>query len=83
MEFGITAGAGPAERYVSPSDLPAGTPVRSVRLWLLLRGDRAEAREIDQPALAYANRAWPAERSRLRRLLATRSVALRNGEVEP
>lgn len=83
VEFGIAAGAGPPERYVNPSDLPGGTPVRSVRLWLLLRSDRPEARDIDQPALAYANRAWPAERSRLRRLLATRSVALRNGEVEP
>ena len=83
VEFGIAAGAGPAERYVDPADLPAGTPVRSVRLWMLVRGDRPEAREIDQPALAYADRAWPAERSHLRRLLATRSVALRNGEVEP
>jgi hypothetical protein len=83
VEFGIAAGAGPAQRYFSPADLPAGMPVRSVRLWLLLRSDRPEAREIDQPALAYANRSWPAERSRLRRLLATRSVALRNGEVQP
>jgi type IV pilus assembly protein PilW len=75
VEFGLVAADGAAERYVGPAELPAGASVRSVRLWLLLRGDR--------PALAYANRAWPAERSRLRRLLATRSIALRNGQVQP
>jgi type IV pilus assembly protein PilW len=85
LEFGLAAedAAAGAERYVSPADLPAGAAVRSVRLWLLLRSDRPEAREIVQPALAYANRSWPAERSRLRRLVASRSVTLRNGEVRP
>lgn len=83
VEFGLAAEEGLAERYVSPSAVPAGATIRSVRLWLLLRSDRPEARDLDQPALAYANRVWPAESSRLRRLLATRSVALRNAEPPP
>jgi type IV pilus assembly protein PilW len=83
VEYGIGGAGGAGARFVDPSALPAGAAVRSVRLWLLLRSDRPEPRLLDQPALTYANRAWPAERSRLRRLLATRTVALRNGALAP
>ncbi len=83
VEYGLAASSAGGTRFVDPSALPAGAAVSAVRLWLLMRSDRPEPRELLQPALAYANRSWPVERSRLRRLVVTRTVALRNGETRP
>jgi len=86
VEYGLaaeTAAVAAPTRYVSPAELPAGAQVSALRLWLLVRSDVPESQLIDLPPLDYANRSWPAERSRYRRALATRSVALRNGAVQP
>lgn len=80
VEYGL---ADAAPGYVDPAGLPADARIASLRLWLLLASDRPEARELALPALTYANRHWPAERSRFRRVLVSRTVALRNGRVQP
>jgi len=59
-------------------DVHADAIVQSVYLWVLARSDLPEAVESSWPALAYADRRLDAEWSRWPRLLATRSVRLRN-----
>lgn len=59
-------------------DVDADATVQSVYLWVLVRSDLPEAVESSWPALAYADRRLDAEWSRWPRLLATRSVRLRN-----
>jgi type IV pilus assembly protein PilW len=86
VEYGLAPNAADAAapaRYVSPAALPSGVQVTSLRLWLLVQSDVPESQPSELPALDYANRSVPAERSRYRRLLATRSIALRNGMVQP
>jgi len=59
-------------------DLDADATVQSVYLWILVRSDLPEAVDSSWPALAYSDRRLDAEWSRWPRLLATRSVRLRN-----
>jgi type IV pilus assembly protein PilW len=59
-------------------DVHADATVQSVYLWVLVRSDLPEAVGSSWPALAYADRRLDAEWSRWPRLLATRSVRLRN-----
>jgi prepilin-type N-terminal cleavage/methylation domain-containing protein len=64
----------------NPGTVPANEAVRAVQLWLLLRSARPEAGQLDAESYAYADRVLnlnAAER-RFRRLLLTRTIALRN-----
>ena len=66
-----------------PDRLPAGEVVRAVQLWLLLRAARPEPGFVDPRIYAYADRslALDAGQRRYRRLLASRTVALRNAPL--
>jgi type II secretory pathway pseudopilin PulG len=70
-------------RYVPLDALPAGAQLRSIRLWVLVRGDAPDTSALQWPALAYANRSHGPETSRFPRLLASRTVALRNPGPSP
>jgi type IV pilus assembly protein PilW len=83
VEFGVLAGdngTGPL-RYVTP-DSPAARSERivAVRLWLRVRADTADPEARDSRSFDYSNcRFTPDDdESRFRRLLVTRTVALRN-----
>jgi len=69
--------------YVSLDTLDADADLRSIRLWVLVRSDGPDSVERQLPALAYANRLQEAEVSRYPRLLASRTVALRNPGLRP
>lgn len=67
-----------ASGYVPLGDLPVGTPVRTLRLWVLAEGDMADGDDEQRPALVYANREWPSRSSQTARLVASRVVEPRN-----
>ena len=71
-------GQGFVPRRVSLNAIGAGERVRALTVWVLVRSDVADPAPVALPALTYANRELPAESSRHRRLLATRSFELRN-----
>lgn len=88
VEFGVVQVEGdvPVVRFVS-ADSPraeagADGPARivAVRLWLRVRAETTEQGHLDTRTLNYANTAFTpsAAESRQRRLLLTRTVALRN-----
>lgn len=64
-------------------DLTAGATIQSVYLWVLVQSDLPEGAAAPWPALAYANRRQDAEWSRWPRLLAARSLRLRNAGSPP
>jgi len=70
--------AGAPSRFLPLGDVPPGTPIRTLRLWVLAEGDMADGADGQRPALAYANREWPARSSRTARLVASRVVEPRN-----
>ena len=72
-----------APRRVPPDGVGAGERVRALTVWVLVRSDVADPAPVALPALVYANRDLPAETSRHRRLLATRSFELRNAGPPP
>lgn len=81
VEAGVPGDSGPpwlAERFVPLDALDRPAAVRALRIWVLARSDLPEAAPIAQPELAYANRWVPAQVSRHRRLLDSRTVQLRN-----
>lgn len=63
-----------------PGMVPPGQTVRALQIWLLLRAAAPEAGFSDNSAYTYADRAFSpsAAERRVRRLLVTRTVALRN-----
>lgn len=63
-----------------PGSVPPDESVRAVQLWLLLRAARPEAGFADDASYAYADRVMTlsAAQRRFRRLLVTRTIALRN-----
>jgi prepilin-type N-terminal cleavage/methylation domain-containing protein len=69
-----------AAGYVEPDALPPGANVRALRLWLLVRASEPEAGYRDPRDYRYANRTTPLadDERRFRRLLVTRTIALRN-----
>lgn len=69
------AAAGP-DGYLPLGAVP-GT-ARTLRVWILAQGDLADGADASRPALAYANREWPAVSSRFARLSAGRVVEPRN-----
>ncbi len=77
--FAPGSGAGtPPGPYVPIDDVPDGVQIHTLRLWVLAEGDMADGAAGGRPALAYANREWPARSSREARLLASRVVEPRN-----
>ena len=70
--------AGVPFRFVPLGEVPPGTAIRTLRLWVLAEGDIADGADDLRPALAYANRDWPARSSRTARLVASRVVEPRN-----
>ena len=86
VEFGVSVSGdddpGPLQ-YVAMESLPEGARIRSVRLWVLVRSDGPDTVAARMPALAYANRVQGPETSRFPRLLASRTVALRNPGLRP
>jgi type IV pilus assembly protein PilW len=82
VEADIDTTAGPG-RYLPLDEVPAGTRIRAIRLWVLVQSDLPEPGLEMQPALSYANRQVPATRTRQARLLASRVVEPRNGGAGP
>jgi len=70
-------------RYVALGEVPEGTRVRTLRLWILAEGDMADGDGDLRPALNYADRNWPARSSRQARLVASRIVEPRNAGMRP
>lgn len=64
--------------YVPFVGVPDGFRIGTLRLWVLAQGDLADGASVQRPALAYANRQWPAVTQRPARLLASRMVEPRN-----
>ena len=86
VEFARAAsadGSGEGTGYLSIDAFPDGAPVQSVRLWVLVRDDTGEAMARRLPALAYANRQFGDELSRHPRLLAYRTIDVRNSGSRP
>jgi type IV pilus assembly protein PilW len=86
VEFARAAsadGSGEGTGYLPIDAFPDGTPVQSVRLWVLVRDDTGEAMARRLPALAYANRQFGDELSRHPRLLAYRTIDVRNSGSRP
>ena len=85
VQFGLdTDGDGSVNMYVNPVVGLDATQVRAVRLWLRLRADTAELGYVDQARYLYADQDYvPTETESpdddaLRRLLVTKTIALRN-----
>jgi len=80
VEAGLATepGSGVPSRYVPLGDVPGGTPIRTLRLWVLAEGDMADGADERRPAVAYSNRDWPARSSGAARLVASRVVEPRN-----
>ncbi len=66
------------DRWVTPAGIPADDTPRAIRLWIRARSDTPENTVVDQPAIAYSNRAAPSVSSKFRRKLASRVIELRN-----
>lgn len=66
-----------------PGTVPPGEAVRAVRVWLLLRAEHPEPGFTDPRVYAYADRRLllDAAQRRYRRLLASRTIALRNAAL--
>ncbi len=71
------------DRYVDLGSVPVGSRVRELRIWVLAENNGAGAAPAARPALVYANRTLPADQSRRRRLLAARTIQLRNAGASP
>ena len=83
VEFGVASleSGQPVVRYVGADDTRADSGrVIAVRLWLRLRADVTESGYSDHRSLEYSNVSYTpdAREARQRRLLITRTVALRN-----
>jgi len=68
----------PPGAYVPIGEVPAGARIATLRLWVLVQGDLADGASEWRPALAYANRTWPARSSRQARIVASRVIEPRN-----
>jgi hypothetical protein len=85
VEFGLTRSSDAApefQDYVLTDALPEDAQLQSVRLWVLVRSESANPVAVQLPALSYANRVQAPETSRYPRLLASRTIALRNPGLE-
>lgn len=68
-----------ADYFVDPDALiPAGDAVVAVRLWLLVRSEQPEVGLTDDRTYEYANRAAFTPGDNFRRLLVSKTIALRN-----
>ena len=74
----ISDGDDATDAYVALDAVPAGMRVRSARLWVLVQSDLPEPSAMMLPALEYAGRRIDATQSRRPRLLASRTIELRN-----
>jgi type IV pilus assembly protein PilW len=72
-----------ADRYWPLHDVPVEARMRSVRIWVVVRSDLGEPLTTELAPLSYANRVLAGGRSRHARLLASRSVEMRNAAVLP
>jgi type IV pilus assembly protein PilW len=84
VEFGVMTddGGEAVLRYVTPDSPEADSgAIVAVRLWLRVRAETADAESGDAGGFDYSNSRFTPDRdeSRFRRLLVTRTVALRNG----
>lgn len=92
VEFGIdtdapgTPGHGAVNRYVNPEDpmlqpsLPAPSDVRIavIRIWIRVRAEQPEPGFVDNTHYRYADRRTAPPNDAYRRLVATRTIKLRN-----
>ena len=89
VQFGLdTDGDGSVNSYVDPDGALDYTQVLSVRVWLRLRTEQAEDGFTDDATYQYADVTFTptdtadASDDRLRRLVASKTIALRNRVVE-
>ena len=82
VELGISLdGSGRATHYVDPdSPALAGAQIVSVRVWLRVRADQAEATFVDTRTYRYADMEFTASAAErhFRRVLMSRTITLRN-----
>lgn len=71
------------DRYVRLDDVPREARIRALRLWVRVDSDGRGTAAAARPELRYANRHLPADTSRSRRMLASRTVHLRNAGASP
>jgi hypothetical protein len=67
-----------ADAFVNPGAVPAGTLPVCVRIWLRVRAQGRDNAFRNDVAVSYADRDAPATGDAFRRLLVTKTVALRN-----
>lgn len=68
-----------ADYFVQPNTvIPAGDQIVAVRLWLLVRAEQQETGFIDGRTYTYASRAAYAPADSFRRVLVSKTIALRN-----
>jgi hypothetical protein len=72
---------GVATRYVNPDAVPVGAQVAAVRIWLVMRAERAETGFKDNRPYVYADRNIPASNDAFRRVLVSRTIQLRNSRT--
>lgn len=90
VQFGLdTDGDGSVNMYVNPVPGLDATQILAVRLWLRLRAETAELGFVDQARYLYADQDYvpvdtpSTDDDPLRRLLVTKTIALRNRLVVP
>lgn len=84
VEVGVDVdGDGTEDTRVPLDEVEPAHVVRSAHVWILVQGDLSDGAVASMPALSYANRTLAAGSSRFPRLLASRSVELRNGGAAP
>jgi type IV pilus assembly protein PilW len=71
---------GIATRYVNPDAVPAGFQVVSVRIWILMRAEKAEPGFVNNQTYQYADRVYEVNDS-FRRVLLSRTITLRNSRT--
>ncbi len=71
------------DRYVHLGAVPADARIRALRLWVLVESEGRGTPAAARPALRYSNRELEPDSSRRRRLVAARTVHLRNAGASP
>ncbi len=73
-----TSGDGAANMYVHPDNVPAGSVIVAVRVWLLFRADQIDSGYTDTRTYNYAGQALGPFNDNIHRLLVSKTIQLRN-----
>jgi type IV pilus assembly protein PilW len=82
VQYGIdTTGDNAANRYVDADNIPGGSLVVAVRIWLLMRADQIDGAFTHNANLVYADQNIAAPGDRFRRILVSKTIDLRNART--